>query len=520
MSKSVLTKVVILGSVLLTMAGCTSNSAAPTPVATPPPTAVTVVKAARGSIEASLVYPGNVQTRAQVPIVPEVAGRLKRLAVDVGSEVKAGDVIAEVDASAYDLQVAQAEAALAGAQAKKASLEAGARDEQVALASANLKAAQERLATMNDGGRAETIAQAEANLAAAQARLDQAKKGPTPEQLAIAEQQLKIAKDQEYLTQQNVEELSRRTNDGTSHSLQTPLFSKDIGGAQSGVAYENTKLVEAQIAQLTAPPTPEQLAQLQAAVDVASQQLALAKAPYSSHDIGQAESAVAAAEQQLSLAKNPYTANDLNAAKAAVQQAQVAVDLAKLQRQKATIISPLEGIVAQRLTAEGSMVGPTGPILVMVARDVEVSVQVEEARLSRVRVGQAATLSVAAYPGEKFPAELSAIAPSIDQRSRAAQVKIRPKSDPRLLDGMFAQVSIVTGQQSDALLVPATAVVDRDGKKVLFVSNGGSAELREVKLGFVNGKVVEVVKGVAEGEDVVTSGADGLSNGQPIAVNG
>lgn len=503
-----------------TLAGCSGNSAAPAPAATPPATAVGVAKVARGSIEANLVYPGNVQSRAQVFIVPEVAGRVKRLAVDVGSEVKAGDVIAEIDSAIYDLQVAQAQATMAVADAKAKAMESGPRDEQVALAQSNCRAAMERLAAMMEGGRAETIAQAEANLRSAQARLDQMQKGPTAEQLAIADQQLKIARNQEYLAQQNVQELSYRTNQGTSHSSQVPLFSHDIGGAQLGIAYENSKLVEAQIAQLTAPPTLEQLAQVQAAVDAASQQLALAKSPYSEHDIAQAEASVAAAQQQLALTKSPFTGNDLNAARAGVDQAKAALDLATLQRQKATTTAPLDGVVAQRLSSEGAMVGPTSPLVLLVAREVEVTVNVEEARLGLVKAGQQASLIVAAYPGEKFTAEVSAIAPSIDARSRLVAVKIRPKADPRLLDGMFAQVAIRTGEQSGVLKLAAAAVQERDGKKVVFVVKDGMAQLREVKVGLASGNTVEVSAGLAEGEEVIVDGAEGLSSGQAVSVRG
>ncbi|MHB1004743.1 MAG: efflux RND transporter periplasmic adaptor subunit [Chloroflexota bacterium] len=509
-------KVAVVATLGFSVMGCSGTSAAATPTPAAAPPAVRVVLAERGRVVSSLTYPGNVQTRAQVPIVPEVAGRIKKLSVDVGGEVKAGDLIAEIDASAYKIQQAQTEAALAAAQAKLASLESGARPEQVALAAANLKSAQERLAGMMEGGRAETIAQAEANLQAAQARLDQVKKGPTPEQLAVLEGQLKVAKNQEYLAQQNVEELSARTNGGKSHSVQTPLFSQGIGDAQTGIAYEQVKTIEAQIAQLKASPTAEQVAQLQAAVNAVQEQLVIAKSPYSAHDLAQSESAVAVAEQQLALTRQPFTINDLNATRAAVDQAKAAVDLAKLQVQKATITAPLDGRVSQRLLAEGAMAGPTTPLLVLVARDVEVIVNVEEAKLGRVKAGQVATLSVAAYPGETFPAEVTAIAPSVDPRSRTVAVRIRPQPNAKLIDGMFAQVSIVAGEQVQALRVPAGAVVEREGAKTVWVVQDGVARARAVRTGLSDGALVEVVEGLAEGDQVVAQGGDVLADGQAV----
>jgi HlyD family secretion protein len=494
-------------------AGCGAG-----PTAAAGPVSVQVARAAKGQITAKLNLNGTVQSQAQVAVLPEVAGRIVRLNVRMGGEVKAGDVIAELDSAVYKAQQKQAEAALAAAQAKLSTLAAGARPEQVALAGANLKAAQEKLAAMREGGRPETIAQAEANLTAAQARLEQVKKGPTPEQLAVAQQQLKIARDQEYLTQQNVEEMTVRTDDGQSHSPLTPMFSKGIGGAQSGIAFENTKLVEAQIAQLTAPPTAEQLAQLQAAVDVASQQLALAKTPYSAHDIAQAESAVAVAEQQLALAQQPYTTGDLNAAKAAVEQAQAALDLAKIQVQKATIVAPLDARVSQKLLSEGAMAGPTTPIVTLVAKEAEVVVNVEEARLGSLRLGQAATITAAALPGEKLGGQVVAIAPAVDQKTHSVAVRLKTDVAGKLLEGMSVQVNLLAGEQVQALLVPTSAILERDGRKVAFVVNNGVVSQRVVTTGLADGSMVEVVDGVSDGEAVVVGGLGGLADGQQVSL--
>ena len=500
-------------AVALAAVGCTAGGSTPA-VETPTPSAVPVRVAVveRGRIVAALTYPGNVQSRAQVPIVPEVGGRIKRLAVDIGDEVKAGDVIAELDPSAYELQLAQARAALAAAEARVATMKAGSRPEQIALARANLQAARERLAGMEQGGREERVAQAEANLKAAEARLEAARKGPTPEQLAQAEANVRLAHNNEYYQQQQADALGELL-----HAIPgDPVDRPELKRAQLGIAWEQSKIAEAKLAELKAGPTAEQLQQLEAAVEAARQQVALAKNPYTSHDLAQAEAAVMAAEQQLALAQKPFTADELNAAQATVDQARAAVDLAQLQLQKTRVASPVDGLVAQRLAAEGSMAAPATPLVVVVARDVEVTVNVEEARLGQVKVGLPATLTVAAYPGETFPARVAAIAPALDTRSRTAAVKVRPEPTPKLIDGMFAQVSLITGEQTQALRIPSSAVVERDGAKVVFAVREGVAERRFVKVGLSDGTMVEVIEGLAEGEEVVVDGADGLQDGTAV----
>src|SRR5262245_61848085 len=78
------------------------------------PAAIPITSAlvAQGSIAATLVYSGNVQARSQVNVVPKITGRVERLYVDIGDEVRQGEVITELDRAALDAQVQQAEAAV------------------------------------------------------------------------------------------------------------------------------------------------------------------------------------------------------------------------------------------------------------------------------------------------------------------------------------------------------------------------------------------------------------------------
>nr|MDA8219677.1 efflux RND transporter periplasmic adaptor subunit [Dehalococcoidales bacterium] len=285
---------------------------------------------------------------------------------------------------------------------------------------------------------------------------------------------------------------------------------------QLGAAGGQKQKASDELEQMKAGANEKQIAQAEAAVAAARQQVELAKQPYTSHDIGQAQAGVAAAEEQVALAEKPFTANDLNAARAAVEQARTAVDLAQLQLKKATVTAPVDGAVAQRLCAEGAMAAPTAPVVMLVARDVEVTVNVDEAKLRYLQVGQAATLTVAAYPGETFAAEVTAVAPAFDPRSRTVAVKIRPQRTSKLLDGMFAQVSITAAQKADALLAPTGAVQDREGKKVAFVVQDGVAKMREVKTGLASGDAVEISEGLAEGDQVVVNPNGGLADGQAV----
>jgi multidrug efflux pump subunit AcrA (membrane-fusion protein) len=81
---------------------------------------------------------------------------------------------------------------------------------------------------------------------------------------------------------------------------------------------------------------------------------------------------------------------------------------------------------------------------------------------------------------------------------------------------MFAQVSIVADEQVQALRAPASAVVERDGQRSVFVVQDGLARLRPVKVGLSDGTMVEVIEGLAQGDEVVAQGSDVLADGQSV----
>ncbi len=552
----------VLGLALVTpalLAACATNPAGQPPVA---PVAVKATPVIRATINGTITYSGNVISHNQVNVLPKIAGQIIALNVDVGKSVKQGDVIAEIDHATLDAQVAQAQAALAEAKAKLATIQAGPRPETVAQAQANLEAAQAKLNFMQSGGRVENVttaqanldaaiaklkslqagrsdavAQAQANLQAAQARLQQLKDGPTKEQIRQAELAVEQAKDAANAA--NAQKDAACNPMGSSaicQAAQAAAFSADTGVNQAQAAL-NT---------LTAPPTKDQLDQAQAAVDaaeaalqmaqhpgstndiaaaqsqvVASQaQLDLAKAPYSAADLASAKAAVDVAQQQLKLAQAPYTKQDEAAANAAVQQAQAALEMAQVSRDQAIIKAPIDGVVAQRFLTVGNMASPQNPIVSLIDPNVDVAVNVDENHITSLHVGEPATVSADALPGAIITGTISVISPAIDPQTRTFQVKVTPKDqDSGLRDGMLAQVTFVTASHENAMVIPANAIVQRNGQPTVYVVANGMATPHAVQTGLTDGTNTEIVSGVKAGDLIVVSGQDQLNGSQPVTVS-
>jgi HlyD family secretion protein len=504
--------VLALAATLLTACQGTANTGAAAK-STAAPQAVQVARVGRSDLASVVSYSGDIRATSSVVVFPKASGRIEKLYVDVGSTVKAGDKIAELERSTFDAQVAQVEAGVAVAEARLTTLKKGARPETVGAAEANLKAAQERLANLQAGGRSETIGQARANLDAAKARLAQAKAGPTAAQIRVAQLGAIQARNALFGAQ-----VSR---DGVCGNSRNPQYACDAAQASVNAAQTAWDLAEQQVKVLTSPPTGEALAQLEAAVAGAEQSLALAASPYTTHDIGQAAAAVGAAQQQLDLTRKPFTDEDIKAAEANVAQAKAAVELVKLQQKEAVIVAPIDGVIVDRPVNVGSMAAPSAPVVTINARTVKAVVPVEETRLGELKIGQQVKLNLAAFPAQPFTATITMVSPTVDSKTRTATVDLAP-DDPKgqLKPGMFAQAEVALAQRSNALVLPRNAVVDQAGRSAVFVVAEGVVRRVDIRTGVVDGDRVEVLDGVTEGQTVVLNPRPELRDGVAVTAQG
>ena len=148
---------------------------------------VTTTKVTRETLANAVNFGGTIQPRQQVSILPRIAGRITQLPFEVGASIQAGDLLAELDHTTNDAQVAQARANVASAQAnvsaaqsRLATVLAGAKPEDIAVAEAQLDTARVRLAQVEAAGRPEDIRAAEATVASARTRLELAQSGRAP----------------------------------------------------------------------------------------------------------------------------------------------------------------------------------------------------------------------------------------------------------------------------------------------------------------------------------------------------
>jgi membrane fusion protein, copper/silver efflux system len=173
-----------------------------------------------------------------------------------------------------------------------------------------------------------------------------------------------------------------------------------------------------------------------------------------------------------------------------------------------TITTPISGVI-QTLDARAGVTLAMGQTLAQVTGlgTVWLNAAVPEAQAGSVRIGQTATATLTAFPGETFGGRVIAILPTTQADSRTLTVRIElANRGGRLRPGMFAQVGL-GGDARAALLVPSEAVI-RTGTRtiVMLASKDGRYHPAEVRAGRDSGGQTEILEGLSEGEKVVASG--------------
>lgn len=191
-----------------------------------------------------------------------------------------------------------------------------------------------------------------------------------------------------------------------------------------------------------------------------------------------------------------------------------------------TVTAPMTGMVLGKPAGVGAMVGPfVGPIAKLVdLSSMEVETDVPEARLSMVEVGAPAEILLDAFPNRRLRGQVSQVGPRVDRAKATVTVKVKFVDDPKgVLPEMAARVNFLTEKLDPAsmnakpkTLVPASAITERAGTKVVFVLDSGKVRMRAVTLGEPMANGFELLEGPPVGTRVVRDPPPELSDGREV----
>lgn len=206
--------------------------------------------------------------------------------------------------------------------------------------------------------------------------------------------------------------------------------------------------------------------------------------------------------------------------------AKVRLEKAKLDRERANIIAPFPGMVDRLDVAAGERVQTGESITTVVSlAQLRIEANVLEHDIPLIREGGVAIVSSAAAPNAAVRGLVTAVLPMVDSTTRAGRVYVRVTGAPGLRPGMYADVRLEAQRLTKRRIVPAAAVIERDGRPLVFVVKDGRAQWVYINPGRTNGMETEVLPDsasgvipVAPGDQVIVSGHLTLTHDAPVRV--
>ncbi len=478
----------------------------------------------KSSSDLDLELPGDTQAIEETTINARASGYLSKRLVDIGSRVKAGDLLAEIESPEVMQQLVQAQA-----QTDKSRASIGQAKAEVIRSSAAALQSQSEVYRMQANVQA-----AKADVAKAQAQVEQSKAS-----VSNANSKLETA--------QSV--LESRKADVAKAASQTDITSKTLArwqklAKQGAVSQQDLdqKQADYDSAKAAQQSTAATLKSAQSDVEAAKH---LVEASQS--EVAASEAGVNAAKQSVDAASAAVNSSKAGAtaAKAGIQASTASVRAADADLQSngantrhfaamqafSRITAPFSGVITARNVDVGALINaggssdtgtaPRSGLFGIARTDVlRIHVNLPQSAVNGVREGQIADVTVHEYPGRVFKGLVYRLAGALDTstRTRQAEIHIDNKAGT-LLPGMYANVKFAaSGRQS--LHVPSNVlVVNAQGVRVASVTPDSTIHFLPIKVGKDFGTELEISEGLKGDEKLITSPTDDLREGEKVTAS-
>jgi RND family efflux transporter MFP subunit len=475
--------------------------------APPGSTAVELASVTRGRLSETVRYTGQAVGFVEQDVIPRGTGVIIWMPYYVGDKVKKGQILARLDTSQLDPQLAE-RAAMTNMAVQGVGVAAS--EYQTAL---------------------QEIAEARAEVSAKQGIVDEA------EVMLVAAQQEKEAMQAEAKAMQS-DVISAQAE--VAAATENSRFRTDeLMRMQQLFAQKAVSRTELQQAESEAADAQAKLLQATSMVRQAESKVAGANA-----NVRKADAMISAAQKRISQAQADVRAalagvrtkqsaaeaakRNIGKEQAGVAQARAGYESAAAQRGYAELKSEVDGVITQRLISPGVLVNP-GQTLLKVAQisPIRLQASVAESDLAKISVGAKVTVRSRDGKGSPIEARVSSVAPSVDPQARTGIVEVVwTNSNGRFLPGQFVAMEIEVGSVSDALSLPVEAIQrppgESGGKPIVWIAepsgDAGQFTVRrvEVETGSSDGKQIEIRNGLKEGQQAVRAGAMYLREGGTV----
>ena len=490
-------------------------------MSTPAPPGTSAVELAtvrRGDMQSTVTYTGSAVPYVEVNVYPRVSGWITWMPSYAGDRVKAGQLLARLDTSQVEPQVAERRAGVSMAE------------QGVTVATSEYRQALTEVsqARAELAGRRGAVEEARANLEAAREE-----RANTEAEAAAAEAQVRDARaqltsaqaDREYWRQaiRRTEALVREgavsREEYQREQAQAETAAAKVRQAQAGI---NQALAQVRAAQSRVRKADAMIAAARTKVQQTTSDLMAHHA-----HVRSTQAAADAAQRRIGQSR------------AGVEQARASLGGATTARGYTEIRSQVDGVVTERLISPGVLVNPGQAILqVAQIRPIRLQANVAEGDLARIEAGSRVVVRDRNGAGPPVVTKVTSVTPAVDPVARTGIVEaLHPNRDGRFLPGEFLTMAITTGAKADTLWVPARAVQTRtlpsgrttstETSAYVWVAEPGAgtegeftARPVDVKTGLSDGERTEILSGLREGQQVVTAGYEYLKEGGTVVPEG
>jgi HlyD family secretion protein len=445
-----------------------------------------------GDLTVSVSGSGVIAPAHRVPLVFEYSAPVKEVLIKAGQQVHAGDLLARLDAPDLDAMLQDAQIALDAQQVAFNALTAPARDVDIAAAQAALNAA---LAAYN----AASVS------------------GTSDEEKQIAHYQSELARNQVWQLQLQRDSAKQASSPQIPNVSQTDLDNLGITVTVQPNVLDTVNSAIDQYNARQAAPAKLQVEQLEAQLNAANIGVNVADANYTATvnkgpDYGALSSAkesLVRAQIALDRLKNGLSQTDIDEANLDVQRAQLAVDQAQANVNRAILVAPFDGVIAQNNLVVGELPPDGAAMLLVDTSSYYVDLPVDETDIVNVRVGQRVSLKLDALPDQPITGEVTRVALTPTQVGQLVTYNVRVMLDPTAQPvrvGMSATAQITVNEVHHTLILRNSFIrIDRETQAAFVTIERADSTSVEVPvaLGARNETYSEIVSGVSAGQKVV-----------------
>lgn len=241
---------------------------------------------------------------------------------------------------------------------------------------------------------------------------------------------------------------------------------------------------------------------------------------------------VSAAAHDVAVARHEKARAIIAGLKASIAVSQANVRSAQVGVDQTLIRAPFDGVVLTKnanvgdvITPFSSASGSQAAVVTMADMStLEVEADVSEASVGKVKIDQPCEIQLDALPGERFRGSVTRTVPTVDRAKATVNVKVRfVDKDARILPEMSAKVAFLSqvmpeGERAPRTVVAPAAIVERDGRKVVYAVRDGKAVEIAIQTGASYGDALEVKQGLKPGDKVVIKPSERLRDGVAVAV--